>query len=445
MPTRPARQSESKASACVLPDVPTGTNAPLIARYLSIRGQSDAIAARLTPEDTTAQSMPACSPTKWHLAHTTWFFETFVLERFLTDFRPADPRFRVLFNSYYNAVGEQGAKAERGLMTRPSLDAVRSYRARTDELVVRVLTERGRDAVVGELIELGLQHEQQHQELMLMDIKHLFSRSPLRPVYAEPDGFETGKPGDLRWVAFEGGVREMGFESRAGFAYDCEGPRHTVYVNGFEIADRLVTNGEYLAFVQDNGYDRSELWLDAGWAWVRSRGVRAPLYWREDAGRLLEFTLRGDQPLDLDRPVCHVSFFEADAFARWRGARLATEAEWEVAAVESGATVSGNFLESGSLHPDAPHERSRGESGPLRQLFGDAWEWTRSDYGPYPGYRPPEGALGEYNGKFMCGQYVLRGGCCVSPAGHIRATYRNYYAPSDRWMFSGIRLARGIV
>ncbi len=411
-------------------------------RYLAVRGRSDTLAAPLSPEDATAQSMPSCSPAKWHLAHTTWFFETFVLERFDPAFRPIDPRFRVLFNSYYNAVGEQSPRHERGLMTRPSLDAVRRYRARTDELILRLLETRD-DPEIAELIELGLQHEQQHQELLLMDIKHLFSRSPLRPVYREPDGFETGSPGELGWVSFDGAVRPIGTPADAGFTYDCEGPRHDEMVHAFAIADRLVTNGEYLAFIEAGGYDEVGLWLDAGSRWVREHGIAAPLYWRRDGDRWVEFTLRGEQPLDLDRPVCHVSFYEADAYARWRGCRLATEAEWETACFEGGSAQTherggtGNFLETASLHPDAPHDAP----GP-RQMLGDAWEWTRSDFGPYPGYRPPEGALGEYNGKFMCGQYVLRGGCCVTPRDHIRPGYRNFFAPGDRWMFSGIRLTK---
>ncbi len=411
-------------------------------RYLAVRGQSDTLAAPLSAEDATAQSMPSCSPAKWHLAHTTWFSETFVLERFDPGFRPIDERFRVLFNSYYNTVGEQAPRHERGLMTRPSLDAVRRYRARTDELVLRLLETRD-DPEIVELIELGLQHEQQHQELLLMDIKHLFSRSPLRPVYREPDGFETGSPGAMGWAAFDAGVRVIGTPADAGFAYDCERPEHQDMVHAFAIADRLVTNAEYLAFIDAGGYADVNLWLDAGWRWRRDGDVEAPLYWRREGSRWAEFTLRGEQPLDLDRPVCHVSFFEADAYARWRGCRLPAEAEWETACVESGAAnahregSAGNFLGSASLHPDAPHDAR----GP-RQMLGDAWEWTRSDFGPYPGYRPPEGPLGEYNGKFMCGHFVLRGGCCVTPRDHIRPGYRNFFAPGDRWMFSGIRLAK---
>jgi len=427
-PTRPVESGQTVRAE------PVGVD-----RYLSVRRTTAALAASLSPEDACVQSMPSCSPAKWHLAHTTWFFETLVLGAFVEGFEPADPRFSVLFNSYYNSLGKRIVRSERGLMTRPSLDAVRAYRAHTDERMAALLSSRGEDPRLASIVEVGLQHEQQHQELLLMDVKHLFSRSPLRPTYRDPDGFETGEPGAMAWIGFESGVREIGADPVGGFGYDCEGPRHEVLLRPFELADRLVTNGEYMRFVEDGGYERPELWLDAGWSWVCAHGVSGPLYWGGEAGRRSEFTLRGEQTLDPDRPVCHVSFFEADAYSRWAGARLATEAEWETAAVERGACVRGNFVEYGSLHPDAPWDTPEGCP---RQLFGDVWEWTRSDYGPYPGYRVPEGALGEYNGKFMCGRFVLRGGSCVTPGAHVRATYRNYFGPGDRWVFSGIRLAR---
>lgn len=420
-----------------------GAAAPPTERYPAVRGVTEAIAGLLSAEDAAAQSMTACSPAKWHLAHTTWFFETFVLDRVDPDRERGDPRLATLFNSYYNAVGEAFAKSRRGLLTRPSLKEVLEHRRAVDAAVIEVL-ESGIDEGLAEIVETGLQHEQQHQELLLADVKHLFSCNPLEPAYADPLPFRpASKPRPLGWVSFDAGVREIGHdrERAGGFAYDNEGPRHPVHVAAFDLADRLVTNAEWLAFVEDGGYRRVEVWLDDGWRWRQEEGVETPFYWRRERGAWWEFTLRGSRTLALDEPVCHVSWYEAEAFARWcslrdPGCRLPTEFEWETAAAETGAAVAGNLLDAAVLHT-----RPARDDG-LTQLFGDAWEWTRSDYAPYPGYRPPPGAIGEYNGKFMSGKRVLRGGCFATPAAHARPTYRNYYRPSDRWCVSGVRLAR---
>jgi ergothioneine biosynthesis protein EgtB len=402
----------------ILPAVQAGP----AARYAAVRARTEALAAPLTVEDCALQSMPDASPVKWHLGHTTWFFETFVLERALPAFSPFRPEFRALFNSYYVGVGPRHPRPERGLLSRPSLQEVLDYRASVDERMQRVLA----DPRVAGLIELGLHHEQQHQELILTDVKHLLSRNPLHPAYMAPKpAARDGVPG-MRFAAFPEGVRQIGHEGD-GFSFDNETPRHRVYLRGYAIADRLVTNGEYLQFMADGGYERAELWLSEGWDARQAQGWRAPLYWDAD-GR--HFTLQGSRPIEPDEPVTHVSFYEAEAFARWAGARLPGEAEWELAA--EGAPRGGNFLESGCLHP-APG---------APQFFGDAWEWTTSTYGPYPGFRAAEGAVGEYNGKFMVNQYVLRGGSCATPESHIRVSYRNFFPAAARWQFSGIRLAK---
>jgi ergothioneine biosynthesis protein EgtB len=406
-------------------------------RYDRLRAQTEALAAPLSAEDCALQSMPDASPTKWHLGHTSWFFETFILERALPGFAPYRPEFRVLFNSYYVGVGVRHPRPERGLLSRPSLQEVRAYRASVDERM-HLLLERHAAAVhqFGALIELGLHHEQQHQELILTDVKHLLSRNPLFPVYAEEKQPPSSPAAPLGWRSFPEGIRQIGHDGE-GFAFDNEQPRHRVFVGAFQLADRLVTNGEYRAFIEDGGYERPELWLSEGWDQRSAQGWRAPLYWdengraengRSESGR--QFTLRGLRPIAPEEPVAHVSYYEADAYARWAAARLATEAEWETAA--AGEPLSGNFLESGALHP-------RAGTG---QFFGDAWEWTSSAYAPYPGFEAAEGAVGEYNGKFMVNQYVLRGGSCATPISHIRPTYRNFFPASARWQFSAIRLAR---
>jgi len=385
----------------------------------------------LATEDFQLQSMPECSPPKWHLAHTTWFFETFVLAEAESDFRPHHPQFGFLFNSYYVGVGERWPRGSRGLLSRPTVAEVMAYRQSIDNRMSELLN-RG-DPKLATLVELGLNHEQQHQELLLTDLKHAFGLNPLRPAYAasRPNSSNTTPP--LVWRDFPAGVRHLGYDS-TGFAFDNELPRHRVFLEPFQIASRLVTAGEFLAFIDDGGYRRPELWLADGWASRLQHDWQAPLYWSKDSGAWIAFTLHGTMLLELERPVCHVSFYEAEAFARWSGARLPTEGEWETA-VESVHT-SGNFLESGQLHPTA-------DPG-MGQFFGDVWEWTASPYVAYPGYRPAPGAVGEYNGKFMCNQMILRGGSCVTPAGHIRPSYRNFFPPDARWQFSGLRLARDL-
>jgi ergothioneine biosynthesis protein EgtB len=407
----------------------------LAATYRSVRRATERLCEPLSPEDATAQSMTEASPAKWHLAHTSWFFETFLLEPELPGYRPFRPEFRVLFNSYYNGVGEQHPRPDRGQVTRPGLGEVLEYRAQVDR-AMRPLLEGGIREEVRELIELGLHHEQQHQELILTDIKHLLFRNPLAPVYRELAEAAPAELAPVSWHRWDGGVRWIG-HAGPGFAFDNERPRHRVYVDAFEIASRLVTNGEYLAFMQAGGYERPELWLADGWSILQERGWRAPLYWTWSDGAWLLFGLGGLREVRLDEPVCHVSLYEADAFARWAEARLPTEAEWESAACT--APVDGNLVDSDLLHP-APAPGGPG-AGPL-QLFGDVWEWTQSAYSPYPGYRPPAGAVGEYNGKFMSSQVVLRGGSCATPRSHVRPSYRNFFYPDARWQFSGIRLAR---
>jgi len=408
-----------------MPAILPAANPSAGARYAAIRAQTRTLAAPLSAEDCALQSMPDASPVKWHLGHTTWFFETFVLERALPKFEPFRPEFRTLFNSYYVGVGPRHPRPERGLLSRPSLAEVLAYRESVDERMQQVLQERR----LPELVELGLQHEQQHQELILTDVKHLLSRNPLRPSYSQNklSASPATPPHAVRFLPFPEGVRQIGHEGD-GFAFDNEAPRHRVYLRPYAVADRLVTNREYQEFIADGGYDRPELWLSEGWDVRQTLGWCAPLYWG-DGGH---FTLQGPRPLAPDEPVVHVSFFEAEAYARWAGARLPGEAEWEIAA--EAAPRSGNFLESARLHP-APG---------APQFFGDAWEWTTSTYGPYPGFRVAEGAVGEYNGKFMVNQYVLRGGSCATPVSHIRHTYRNFFPAAARWQFSGIRLARDL-
>ncbi|GAC1624342.1 MAG: ergothioneine biosynthesis protein EgtB [Nevskia sp.] len=411
-----------------------GDEPPTLAeRYAGIRAQTLALADGLSAEDCQLQSMPDASPVKWHLAHTAWFFETFVLAPSLPAYRLFDPAFRSLFNSYYVGIGERAPRAERGLMSRPSLDTVRAYRAQIDAAMQQGFASTAFDAAALALIELGLQHEQQHQELVVTDLKHHFSRNPLRPAYrAAGSSAAAAAAAPLAYIAFAGGVCGIGHEG-SGFAFDNESPRHRVFIEPFELASRPVTNAEYAAFIADGGYQRPELWLSDGWDAVQRENWRAPLYWL-DAQRT--YTLAGERGLVAGEPVCHVGYYEAEAYARWAGARLPTEFEWEHAAqgLPAGA---GNFVEDGHCHPRV----SAGGNG-LQQLFGDVWEWTNSAYLPYPAYRPAEGAVGEYNGKFMINQMVLRGGSCATPRDHLRASYRNFFPPAARWQFSGIRLAR---
>jgi ergothioneine biosynthesis protein EgtB len=388
--------------------------------------------------------MPDASPTRWHIAHTTWFFETFLLQNAVAGYKPFHPAFVRLFNSYYNAVGEQFPRAQRGVLSRPTVAEVLAYRDHVDRCTEALLLQHDGDLdkTLAAIVEMGLHHEQQHQELMLTDIKHAFSCNPMLPAYRRDKGpVLSAVPLPMNWVAFEGGLRALGFAGE-GFCFDNELPRQQAYVAPFELADRLVTNAEFAEFIADDGYERPEHWLSDGWKSVQSEGWRRPLYWRREGHNWREFTLHGELTLDPAAPVCHVSFFEADAFARWAGARLPSEAEWEF--VAQSAEIAGNFVESERLHP-SPAVSDIASPNPDRrvhQLFGDVWEWTGSAYLAYPGYRPAAGALGEYNGKFMCNQFVLRGGSCATPVSHIRATYRNFFPPAARWQFTGIRLAR---
>ncbi|WP_437684137.1 ergothioneine biosynthesis protein EgtB [Sorangium sp. So ce131] len=430
----------------------------LRARYDAVRAFTEALCAPLCPEDYVVQSMADASPVKWHLAHTTWFFETFVLGQ-RAGYAPFHPQFGYLFNSYYVSVGERHSRPRRGVLSRPTVEETYRYRRCVDERMRGLLGEL--DAgLAGDLafaIEVGLHHEQQHQELILTDLKHAMAQNPLRPaIYpGARAGRSGGAAGELRYVEHGEGVRWIGHEG-AAFAFDNESPRHRVFVGPFALADRPVTCGEYLAFMRDGGYSRPELWLSSGWDAVVANGWEAPLYWERQGGGVQLFTLHGPREVDVEEPVCHVSYYEADAYARWAGARLPTEAEWETAAREAlagehgaagggahgEATRHGNFADRGRYHPEPPGPPPR--QGAPRQLLGDVWEWTSSAYAPYPGYRPWPGALGEYNGKFMSNQLVLRGGSCATPETHVRATYRNFFPPDARWQMSGIRLARDL-
>jgi ergothioneine biosynthesis protein EgtB len=416
----------------------------LASKYKAVRSMTRSLTANLSAEDQMLQSCPEASPVKWHQAHTTWFFETFVLRPFVADYRPFHEEFHRLFNSYYISLGEEiTEKKLRSAFSRPSLEEVLAFRAHVDREMQRLLTH-SIDAEVSRRTALGLNHEQQHQELALTDVKHAFFSNPLRPSYASdalPDEHGHSVP-KLRWINFEGGLTEIGSSTNSGdplsFCFDNETPRHRVYLEPFQITNRKATCREYLEFMTDDGYTRPRLWLSDGWESMKQAGWEAPFYWERDAGDETGwrvFTLRGCYGLSelLDTPVCHVSFFEADAFARWRGGRLPTEAEWEF--VSRHAPPQGNLLDTGRLHP----AMANGEE--VDQLFGDCWEWTSSPYIGYPGYKPLPGVLGEYNGKFMSGQMILRGGSCVTPADHVRATYRNFFHPATRWQFTGIRLA----
>ena len=421
------------------PAAPSRLPTPALAELLAaVRARSLAIAKPLSAEDCVVQSMPDASPVKWHLAHTTWFFETFILERYEPAFKPFNAQFRILFNSYYNAVGDKHPRPERGMLTRPALNEVFAYRSNVEARLCELLhSKAGTHAAIADLVTLGINHEEQHQELIVTDLKHLLSRNPLAPAYAQRWPLTPVRARKMRWVPLRGGTYDVGHDGGA-FAFDNEGPRHRVLLRDFELASHPVTYGEYLAFMEDGGYRRPELWLSLGWDTVRAQDWQAPLYWQQRDGRWHNFTLHGMVEIEPNTPVCHISFFEADAYARWAGARLPTEFEWEVAA--AAIPLAGNFLDSGMLHPLAP--RTDPHPAGLAQMYGDVWQWTQSAYAPYPGFRAAPGAVGEYNGKFMCNQYVLRGGSCATPARHIRATYRNFFPPDARWQFSGLRLAR---
>ncbi len=415
-------------------------NEHLLLEYRRVRSLTESLCDGLAIEDFVIQSMPDASPLKWHLAHTTWFFEQFVAGAHAANQEIARAS-SYLFNSYYNLVGPMHPRDKRGLLSRPTVKEVLGYRQAVDRRVEELLLDcdSQKTGRFEPLVRLGLNHEQQHQELMLTDLKHLFAQNPLRPVYATTAARQpaSDQSAPITWHEIDPGIYRIGNEGEGNFCFDNELPAHRQYVERFSIGSRLVTNGEYLAFIEDRGYERPDLWLAAGWDAARAGGWFAPLYWEERDGSWWSYDLSGMRPVAMAEPVAHVSYFEADAFARWSNARLPTEAEWEI--VAKSAPRPGNFLDSGTLHP-LPAESAAGP----QQFFGDVWEWTASSYSPYPGYKPGPGALGEYNGKFMCNQYVLRGGSCVTPSSHIRATYRNFFAPEKRWQFSGIRLARDL-
>jgi ergothioneine biosynthesis protein EgtB len=425
---------------------PAGWDAErLLARYDQVRDYTERLAAPLSPEDQTVQSMPDVSPTKWHRAHVTWFFETFVLADHEAGFAPFQEHYWFLFNSYYEAVGPRYARPQRGLISRPGAHDVGVYRGNVDARMRDLLDslDDGTLDKLGPTVELGFHHEQQHQELLLMDIKHVLSLNPLRPAYAGSPA-PVAEPDEMGWVDVAGGLVEVGHQG-AGFSFDNELPRHQQWLEPYRLADRLVTNGEWLAFMADGGYQRPDLWLSDGWGKVTGEGWRAPFYWTEVDGMWFEHTLHGTWPVNPGLPVSHVSHYEADAFATWAGKRLPSEAEWEHAVVADGQAAgppSGNLADTATFHPQAARAAGDGDER-LRQVYGDCWEWTSSAYHAYPGFHPPAGAIGEYNGKFMSGQMVLRGGCALTPPEHARATYRNFFPPASRWALSGVRLADG--
>ncbi len=422
-------------STSTLARPPRPAGASLVDHYQRVRAQTEALARPLVTEDYVVQSMPDCSPTKWHLAHVSWFFETFLLGPNVPNYRSLHPQYTYLFNSYYNAVGERHCRPKRGLISRPTVADTYRYRAYVDEHMLDLLVSSPDIERLEPLITLGLHHEQQHQELMVTDLKHVLAANPLHPAYLERPQDAPTTPPALTWSTFAGGLAWIGHDG-SGFAFDNECPRHQQFLQPFELANRPVTNAEYLAFMDDAGYQRPEFWLSAGWATVQDNGWDAPFYWERVDGRWYVQTLAGLQEVNPAEPVCHLSYYEAEAYAHWAGARLPTEAEWEVASAD--VAVSGNFVEGRRFHP-APLDV--GDVG-LSRMFGDLWEWTQSAYSPYPGFRAAEGAVGEYNGKFMVNQYVLRGGSCATPSDHIRRTYRNFFPADARWQFMGVRLAR---
>ncbi len=449
----------------------------LLEQYRAVRRFSEELCQTLEPEDYVIQTMPEMSPTKWHLAHTSWFFETFVAKPRLSNYRPLHPQYAFLFNSYYNAAGKMHARPQRGLISRPTVKETYVYRQHMDEAMQELLQSADQQTLeaLAPLVTLGLNHEQQHQELMLTDIKHLFWMNPLRPAFRpekalveDGDSVPGATPkfaGAPLWRTYEAGTYLIGNDGQ-GFYFDNEGPRHKVLLDPFALATQLVTNREYLGFMADGGYQRPELWLSLGWTAVTERGWNAPFYWEQREGNWWQMTLAGMRPVRMSEPVCHVSYFEADAYARWAGARLPMEAEWEIGADE--VPLEGSFAESSHFHPVAAGiasvpgcvtpptnaaspsnshgrgDRAASADNPLQQMFGEVWQWTQNAYSPYPGYKPAAGALGEYNGKFMCNQYVLRGASCATPRSHARRTYRNFFPPDARWQFLGLRLAKDL-
>jgi len=415
------------------------SNRAFVERYKSVRQLTEQLCKPLATEDYVIQSMPDASPTKWHLAHVTWFWETFLLSQALPDYKSLHPQYAYLFNSYYNSLGERYSRPKRGMITRPTVEETYQYRHYVDEQVIGLLEglDERQLAELTPIITLGLNHEQQHQELIVTDIKHGLSYNPLHPVYVARTSTPVANVQPLQWVAYPEGIRWIGHEGE-DFSFDHEGPRHREFLEAFQLGSRLITNGEYLEFIADGGYKNPLLWLSNGWATVQSEGWNAPLYWEQQDGQWWTYTLDGFREIEPTEPVCHVSYYEADAYARWAGARLPTEAEWETAAQD--LPIEGNFVDSGRCHP-VPQGESTGK---LAQMYGDVWEWTQSAYLAYPGYKPAPGAVGEYNGKFMCNQFVLRGGSCATPHSHMRLSYRNFFPPDARWQFMGFRLAKEV-
>jgi ergothioneine biosynthesis protein EgtB len=414
----------------------------LLARFREVRNFTAKLAENLAPEDCVVQSIPDVSPTKWHLAHTTWFFETFILKKWVPGYRDAVPEYAYLFNSYYNAAGAMHRRDLRGLISRPTVEETKKFRASIDADIADLVSNADEKLFreIEPILTLGIHHEQQHQELLITDIKHVFAQNPLYPVFRQRE-MENDKIDikSSKFIEFDEATAEIGHDGN-GFAYDNESPRHRALVLPFSLANRLITNREYLEFIADNSYSRPEFWLSLGWTTVNEQNWRAPLYWIERDDQWWNFTLSGLRRVDPNEPVTHLSYFEADAYANWAGARLPTEFEWERATAK--IDIDGNFVETERFHPEALHQSP--QDGQLAQIFGDVWEWTRSSYSPYPGYHAGPGALGEYNGKFMCNQYVLRGGSCATSRTHIRKTYRNFFQPDKRWQFTGIRLARDL-
>ena len=422
------------------PSTLTASREDLVKRFKSVRNFSHTLCKPLVTEDYVIQSMPDVSPTKWHLAHTSWFFEAFILSKVLKNYKSLHPQYNFLFNSYYVQVGERHTRAYRGLLSRPTVEQVYEYREYVNKNMIDFL-ENCDEKTFDEfsfVVEVGLNHEQQHQELLLTDIKHVFSVNPLYPVYVEKNNsiLNIDIP-PMEWISFNEGIYEIGFDEKS-FCYDNETPKHKEFLNSFKLGTRLITNKEYIEFINDDGYKNAPLWLSDGWATVEKENWQAPFYWEKKDGEWWNFTLTGFRKVEPNEPVCHVSFYEAEAFAHWSGARLPTEAEWEAAS--SNLKIEGNFVENENFHPAALGNNDGKKS--LRQMFGDVWEWTRSSYSPYPGYKPLPGALGEYNGKFMSSQMVLRGGSCATSESHIRKTYRNFFPPNARWQFMGVRLAK---
>ncbi|MFY0611328.1 MAG: ergothioneine biosynthesis protein EgtB [Hyphomicrobiaceae bacterium] len=416
----------------------TRAPADVLSQFAQVRDVSRQRALPLSDADATVQSMPDASPAKWHLAHTTWFFERMILAPNLADYRAFDESFNFLFNSYYETIGARQPRPRRGMITRPTLDTVLAYREHVNEAITRLL-EKTSDPDITTLVELGCHHEQQHQELLLTDILHLFAQNPLQPAYKDPEplAVDLSAPTDTSWQSYDGGIVEIGHDGQ-GFHFDCEGPRHKTLLEPHALGQRLVTNGDWIEFIADGGYRQPLHWLSAGWDSVKANAWSMPLYWTQRDDEYWTMTLRGAQPVDRAAPVTHISYFEADAFATWAGHRLPSEAEWENAAAPM--AISGNFADSGRLRPKPADDTAIG----LTQMFGDTWEWTRSPYTAYPRFKAPDGAVGEYNGKFMCGQFVLRGGSCATPSDHVRTTYRNFFPPDARWQFSGLRLAKDL-